>query len=160
MSEQHSFQDMLAMFNSWLVYNRAILSYLILSGRKCVVRYQTMMPAMLHAHDDVVKWKNIPRFWPFVVRGIRRSPVNSSHKGQWRRPLTFSLICTWINGWVNNRETGDLRRHRAHHDVIVMTSHHTNYHLSSLVRQNTVRSGPTTHANREMGRLNFGFGFA
>ena len=27
----------------------------------------------------------------------------------------------WINGWVNNREAGDLRRHRAHYDVIVMT---------------------------------------
>ena len=26
----------------------------------------------------------------------------------------FSLICVWINGWVNNREAGDLRRHRAH----------------------------------------------
>ena len=32
----------------------------------------------------------------------------------------FSLICIWINGWVNNRETGDLRRYRAHYDVTVM----------------------------------------
>ena len=32
----------------------------------------------------------------------------------------FSLICTWINDWVNNREAGDLRRHRAHYDVIIM----------------------------------------
>ena len=32
----------------------------------------------------------------------------------------FSLICAWINRWVNNREAGDLRRHRAHYDVIVM----------------------------------------
>ena len=32
----------------------------------------------------------------------------------------FSLICAWINRWVNNRETGDLRRHRAHYDVIAM----------------------------------------
>ena len=31
----------------------------------------------------------------------------------------FSLIC-WINGWVNNGEAGDLRRHRAHYDAIVM----------------------------------------
>ena len=34
----------------------------------------------------------------------------------------FSLICARINGWVNNRETGDLRRHRAHYDVTVMRS--------------------------------------
>ena len=32
----------------------------------------------------------------------------------------FSLICVWINGWVNNREAGDLRRYRGHYDVIVM----------------------------------------
>ena len=39
---------------------------------------------------------------------------------QWRGALMFSLIWAWINGWVNNRETGDLRRHRAHYGVIVM----------------------------------------
>ena len=32
----------------------------------------------------------------------------------------FSLICVWINGWVNNREAGDLRRYRTHYDVNVM----------------------------------------
>ena len=32
----------------------------------------------------------------------------------------FSLICAWIYSWVNNRETGDLRRHRAHYDVKIM----------------------------------------
>ena len=70
-------------------------------------------------HDDVIKWKQFPRYWPFV-RGIHRSPVNSPHKGQWRGSLMFSLICAQINGWVNNREAGDLRRHPAHCDVIVM----------------------------------------
>ena len=70
-------------------------------------------------HDDVIKWKHFPRYWPFV-RGIHRSPVNSPHKGQWRGALMFSLICVWINGWVNNREAGDLRRYRAHYDVNVM----------------------------------------
>ena len=62
---------------------------------------------------------NFPRNWPFV-RGIHRSPVNSPHKGQWRGALMFSLICVWINNWVNNREAGDLRCCRAHYDVIVM----------------------------------------
>ena len=32
----------------------------------------------------------------------------------------FSLICVWINGWENNREAGDLRRHRGHYDVNVI----------------------------------------
>ena len=49
------------------------------------------------------------------------SLVNSPHKGQWRGALMFSLICaSWINGWSNNRETRDLRRHRDHYDVSVM----------------------------------------
>ena len=77
-------------------------------------------------HDDVIRWKHFSRYWPFV-RGIHRSPVNSPHKGQWRGALMFSLICVWINVWVNNREAGDLRRHRGHYDVNVM-----HYRLSEL----------------------------
>ena len=52
-------------------------------------------------HDDVIKWKQFARYWPFV-RGIHRSPVNSPHNGQWRGALMFSLMCARINGWVNN----------------------------------------------------------
>ena len=73
-------------------------------------------------HDDVIKWKHFPRYWPFV-RGIHRPPVNSQHKGQWPGAFMFSLICAWINRWVNNREAGDLRRYRAHYDVIVMSTY-------------------------------------
>ena len=72
-------------------------------------------------HDDVIKWKYFPRYWLFV-RVIHRSPVNSPHKAQWRGALMFSLICVWINGWVNNREAGDLRHHLAPYAVIVMRS--------------------------------------
>ena len=73
----------------------------------------------LFGDDDVIKWKHFPRYWPFLW-GIHRWPVNSPHKGQWRGVLMFSLICVGINGWVNNCGAGDLRRHRAHYDVIVM----------------------------------------
>ena len=65
-----------------------------------------------------------PRYWPFG-RGNHRSPVNSAHKGQWLGPLMLSLIYTWINGWVNNRDAGDSRRHRAHYDVTIMTIRHS-----------------------------------
>ena len=46
----------------------------------------------------------------------------------------FSLICVWINGWVNNYEAGDLRRYHAHYDVIVMRIdfYLTSYHLKCL----------------------------
>ena len=73
-----------------------------------------------------VQWKS---FKPYVhMNGmltssngnIFRSPMNSPHKGQWRWALKFSLICVWINGWVNNHEAGDLRRYRARYDVTDM----------------------------------------
>ena len=40
-----------------------------------------------------------------------------------QRPVKQSFdffICAWLNGSVNNHEAGDLRRHRAHDDVIIM----------------------------------------
>ena len=82
-------------------------------------------------HDDVIKWKHVPRNWPFM-RGIHRSPVNSPHKGQERGALMFSLICVWLNGWVNNHEAGDLRRSQAHYDVIVMDTKRSRFAKQSI----------------------------
>ena len=59
------------------------------------------------------------RCWAFVW-GFHWSPVNSPHRDHWCGALLFSLICAWLNGWVNNREAGDLRRHHAHYDVIAI----------------------------------------
>ena len=36
---------------------------------------------------------------------------------------SFPLMYAWTNGWANNRDAGDLRRHRAHHDVTVIESY-------------------------------------
>ena len=83
-------------------------------------RHLPGLPVLIpNLHDDVIKWKHYPRYWPFV-RGIHRSPVNFPHNDQWRGALMFYLICVWINGWVDNRKAGDLRRYRTHYDVIVM----------------------------------------
>ena len=87
--------------------------------------WNTILPPLLQPHcfvilhDDVIKWKYFPRYWPFVP-GIHRSPVNSPQKGQWRGTLMFSLIWARINCWVNNREAGDLRSNRTHYDVIII----------------------------------------
>ena len=90
-------------------------------------------------HDDVIKWNHFPRYWPFV-RGIQQSPVNSPHKGQWRGALMFCLICARLNGWVNNREAGDLRRHHDHYDVTVMFPEWVSeFDISSLM----IRMGST-----------------
>ena len=74
------------------------------------------------AHDDVIKWKHFPHYWPFAW-GIHRSPVNSLHKGQWRRALMFSLICIWINGCKGSKQLwGWWFQMLSHYDVIVMKS--------------------------------------
>ena len=103
----------------WLLCGQVIsncgFEYTIYTGTS----WGFQLPAPSWCHDDVIKWKHLPRCWPFV-RGIHRSPVNSPHKGQWCGALMFSLMCTRINSWVNNREAGDLRRYRAHYDVTVM----------------------------------------
>ena len=49
------------------------------------------------------------------------SPAKFPHIGRWRGALLFSLICARTNGWVNTPDAGDLRRHRAHYDVTVMS---------------------------------------
>ena len=90
-----------------------ILRRLVRTGQCMICAAQVIF------HDDVIRWRHFPRFRPFVW-GIHRWPVNSPHKGQWRGASMFSLICACINGCVNNREAGDLRRHRAHYDVTVM----------------------------------------
>ena len=67
-------------------------------------------------HDDVIKWKHFPRYWPFV-RGIHRSPRN------------FDVFFDLNKRWVNNREAGDLRRHHAHYDVTVMETLPALFHV-------------------------------
>ena len=98
-------------------------------------------------HDDVIKWKHFPRYWPFV-RGIRRSSMNSPKKGQWRGALMFSLICAWINDWVNNRKAGVSRRYRTQYDVTAIIwlfvenwqKMQTYFHVS---QNDSTRQGPT-----------------
>ena len=116
-------------FLSWIVWwsNISIICYTCrqnnsIENRVWIVVHHPSSASTSSLHDDVIKWKHFPRYWPFV-RGIHRSPVNSTHKGQWRGALMFSLICARINGWVNNGEAGDLRRYRVHCDVIVMKTH-------------------------------------
>ena len=78
--------------------------------KDCVALNITAISISSLFHDHVMKWKDIPRYWPFM-RGIHRSPLNSPHKSHWRGTLMFSLICAWIKGGVSYGETGDLWRH-------------------------------------------------
>ena len=74
-------------------------------------------------------WRHqVETFSALLALCAGNSPVTGDfpHKGQWRGALIFSLVCAWINVWVNNRDAGDLRRHHAHYDVTVMLSNHLN----------------------------------
>ena len=50
------------------------------------------------------------------------SLVTSEYPSQ--RPVMRSFYVSfdlrWTNGWLNNWDAGDLSRHRAHYDVIIM----------------------------------------
>ena len=97
-------------------------------------------------NDDTwwrINWKHFLRYGPFV-RGIHQSPVNSPHNGQWRRALMFYFICARLNGWVNNDEAGDLRRHRAHSDAFVMSTDHIAYEnrATQVLIPNACQSNP------------------
>ena len=102
-------------------------------------------------HDDVIKWIHCPRYRPFV-RGIPQCPLNSLHKGQWRGTLIFSLICVRINCWVNNRDAGDLRRHRSHYDIIVSEDYcPTNWQRVSFESAQRTRNAIITSLLRRFG---------
>ena len=66
------------------------------------IEYKPGVTHMGH-HDDVIKRKHFPRYWPFV-RGMN-SPT--------QRPVTRSFDVFF----ENNHEAGDLRRYRAHYDM-------------------------------------------
>ena len=79
--------------------------------------------------------------------------MNPPHKGQWRTALIFPFICAWINGWVNNREAGDLRRHRTHYDVIVMWVNNDSPYLVIKYTMK-IESVTTTSVEQEHTRVN------
>ena len=64
-------------------------------------------------HDDIIKWKHFPRYWP--ICGLT---------SQWPMTQSFDILLDLYlkknNGWANNWDTGDLRRHCAHYDITVI----------------------------------------
>ena len=63
-------------------------------------------------------------------------PVTGHH---WRWTLMFSLICAGTNSWANNRDAGDLRHHRAHHDVTVADARKSYWNMR-VWWQNSIRN--------------------
>ena len=62
-------------------------------------------------------------FFALLALCAGNSPATIEFPAQ--RPATRSIdvffdLPELVNGWVNNREAGDLRRYRAHYDVTVI----------------------------------------
>ena len=64
-------------------------------------------------------WHQMETFSVLLASCAGNSPITGEFP-QWCRALIVSLICAWINSWVNNREACDLRRHHDHYDISVM----------------------------------------
>ena len=103
--------------------------------REAMLRW-TRIPVTPQRSRHTLTWVQQPTWWHHQMETFSallalcagNSPVNGefpAHKGQWRGALMFSLICAWMNDWVNNREAGDLRRHHAHYDATLMEKGNT-----------------------------------
>ena len=80
----HTYSDLVVFITAFGMFDICVVAPLaLLFGCVCC------------SHGDVIKWKHLPRYWPFV-RGIHRSPVNSPHKVQWRGALMF----LWYRGSI------------------------------------------------------------
>ena len=81
-------------------------------------------------HDDVIKWKPFPRYWPFVWGIHHRSLVVVPFTNASDAELWCFLWSVPEQTVANNRDADDLRCHRAHYDVTVMHWSYTPPYLS------------------------------
>ena len=102
------------------IYVNICTVYIFAPGSNIIVRLPIKLISYYIILHYVILYLFMSYLSYYIISCLITSPVNSPHKGQWRRALMLSLLCAWINGWVNNGEAGDLRRHCVHHDVTVM----------------------------------------
>ena len=60
------------------VGNNIVIKHMVAAGSD---RFRSSRAGIIVWHDDVIKWKYFPRYFPFVLE-IHCSPVNSPHKVQ------------------------------------------------------------------------------
>ena len=86
-----------------------------------------MLAIFIHALCIGPWWSHrMEAFSALLALCAGNSPVTGGFPSQ--RPVTRGfdvfLICAWISSRVNKREARNLRRHRAHYDLTVMTMMH------------------------------------
>ena len=91
----------------WYNHNNATRNYTACITKGCVVIIHTNLLAstwLFWQGPNIMMTSSSGNIFLFIGP-LRGWPVNSSHKGQWRGALLFSLVCA--NGWINNRDAGD-----------------------------------------------------
>ena len=87
--------------------------------RDCCLTANNRTNISVYLNDDVIK-----SFSALLSLCEGNPPVTGGFPSQ--RPVTRSFdvffVFAWTNGWANNWDTGDLRRHHAYHDVTVAPS--------------------------------------
>ena len=94
---------------------------------RCVVRFSTPQEVRTRCSFQVFNMMTSSNGIIFRITGPlcgeftghRWIPRTKASEAEFRY---FLWSAGWINGWVNNREAGDLRRNHAHYDGIVMMS--------------------------------------
>ena len=78
----------------------------------------------INRHQLTMTWwrHQVETFSALLVLCEDNSPVTREFPTKARDAVLrcFLWAALWIDGWVNNHEGGDLRRHHAHYDVMVM----------------------------------------
>ena len=107
-------------YNSYSRHQFFLHNTTMIRGRKKFCQYKNShgQGVLVRNHDDVIKWN--------IFRVTALCEGNSPATGEFpsQRPVTRSFDVLfdmrWINGWVNNRVAGDLRRNHADYDVTEM----------------------------------------
>ena len=101
-----------------------VVQYLIpRRGYQYAFRYpSTTLSSCIH-HRNYAR-KGLGAWWRHQMETFSELPAlcegNTPVTKAGNVELWCFFICAWTNGWVNNPNAGNLRRHRAHYDVIVM----------------------------------------
>ena len=109
--------------NTLCHYLSSKLSWQLINDSNIILACWCIPLRWCHSKRDGVS--NHPRRDGLLNRLFRRRSKTSKLRVtglcEGNLPLAVELPA-WINGWVNNSEGGDLRRHRAHYDVTLMQS--------------------------------------
>ena len=120
-------EDGIVLMSKWSIkrYQNKIMSRdsVIKNNFDHIFNTINLVSLLIYIENNVCTWVtngfSAHAWWRHQMETFSALLAISPHKGQWHGALMFSLICVWINNWVNNREAGDLRHYRAHYDVIV-----------------------------------------